>query len=105
MCIFLVSHEEHSIPRVVSLDPYITSQFHHLMAEHVGPFPLLTVHLGLGKSLISTGYLPISRSPITEFETCVHHVFSPKLHPRRSLTGKVAWDQAEDLWKIAVKLA
>lgn len=90
---------------MVSLDPYITSQFHHLMAGHVG-LPLLpTVHPGLGKSLISTGYLSISRWPVPELGTCVHHMFSPSSHPRRSLTGKVAQDQAEALWKIATKFA
>lgn len=39
------------------------------------PSPQCTLAL----SLISTGYLPISRWPLLELGTCVHHVFSPKL--------------------------
>lgn len=61
------------------------------------------MHPGLGKSLISTGSLSFPGGLFQSLEPVF--VLPQAPIPVGFFPGKVAWDQAKDLWKIAAKLA
>lgn len=88
----LWGHEEHSIPRVVSLDPYITSQFHHLEGRTWGaaplpPSPSSQCTLALVNPASQQVIFPFQVAWSKAWKLCSPCVL-PTSHPRRSLLGE-----------------
>lgn len=94
MCIFLVrpwgtQYSTCGLPRPIYYFPISSSWRQDMRGRPSPALPLLTVHPGLGKSCISTGYLPISGGLIQSLEA-VLTMCSPNL-PSQEVSSWGRW--------------